>query len=163
MAYLIDGHNLIPHVPDLHLEDIDDEQALIELLQGFCRHSRKSVEVYFDNAPAGQAGKRRFGMVTAVFVRQGRTADDAIRQRLEQLKGRASEFIVVSSDHQVQNAARVARADVIPSPAFARQMKTIQQDAANRTAEKQPPDLTDAEIDEWLQIFNNRRNHPNGQ
>ena len=163
MAYLIDGHNLIPHVPNLHLEDIDDEQALIELLQVFCRQSRKPVEVYFDNAPASQAGKRRFGMVTAVFVRQGRTADDAIRQRLAQLKGQAAEFIVVSSDRQVQNAARMARAHVTPSPAFAQQMISIQQDAANRTTEKQPPDLTDDEIDEWLQIFNSRRNRPNGQ
>ena len=54
MPYIIDGHNLIPRIPDLSLQDIDDEMQLVEMLQDFCRISRKKVEVYFDNAPPGQ-------------------------------------------------------------------------------------------------------------
>ncbi len=82
MPYLIDGHNLIPKIPGLSLQALDDENHLIQLLQVFCRMQRKQVEVYFDNAPAGLATVQRFGQVTAHFVRRGSTADAAIRQRL---------------------------------------------------------------------------------
>lgn len=162
MTYLIDGHNLIPHIPELHLEDIDDELKLITLLQSFCQQSGKPVEVFFDNAPPGMAGKRKYGMVTAVFIRQGNTADNAIRTRLEKLKGRAGEFVVVSSDRQVQTAARAVRARSISSPAFVRQMDAFREIATNQKAENLPGVLTTDEIDEWLKIFKDHRDHPNG-
>jgi predicted RNA-binding protein with PIN domain len=85
MRYLIDGHNLIPKLPGLSLNAIDDELRLVELLQEYCRRSRNGVEVYFDNAPPGQAGTRRYGTVSAHFIPRGRTADDAIRLRLGRL------------------------------------------------------------------------------
>jgi predicted RNA-binding protein with PIN domain len=80
---MIDGHNLIPKVDGLSLAALDDETRLIELLQEFCRIRRKQVEVYFDNAPPGQPQRGVFGPVTAFFVREGRTADDAIAARLK--------------------------------------------------------------------------------
>jgi len=59
MPYLIDGHNLIPKM-GLRLEDFDDELALMEQLNEFCRLSRRGqVEVYFDNAPIGYPETRR--------------------------------------------------------------------------------------------------------
>jgi uncharacterized protein len=142
MPYLIDGHNLIPHIPELHLEDIDDEIKLIVRLQVFAQQSGKPVEVFFDNAPPGSAGKRRYGMVSAVFVRQGRSADDAIRKRLEQLKGKAAEYVVVSSDRQVQAAARAARARAMTSPEFALQMGMLQKEAGSQKAAGSPEPLT---------------------
>ena len=53
MPFIVDGHNLIPKVPGLNLQDMEDELQLVELLQEFCRINRKQVEVYFDNAPPG--------------------------------------------------------------------------------------------------------------
>ena len=82
MAYLIDGHNLIPKIAGLSLSAIDDEQELINRLQAYCRRERKTVEVFFDQAPPGFAGTRAYGAVKAHFVRKGRTADEAIRLRL---------------------------------------------------------------------------------
>ena len=35
MTYLIDGHNLIPHVAGLSLDQLDDEDGLVALLVGF--------------------------------------------------------------------------------------------------------------------------------
>jgi len=79
MPYLIDGHNLIPKIAGLSLQDIDDETRLVEMLQDYCRRrGKKGVEVFFDNAPPGQPSKRVYGTVTAHFVRTGRTADAAI-------------------------------------------------------------------------------------
>ena len=50
MPYLIDGHNLIPKIPGLSLEMLDDEDRLIELLQEFARVRRQRIEVFFDQA-----------------------------------------------------------------------------------------------------------------
>ena len=49
MAYMIDGHNLIPKL-GLRLDSLDDEEQLLALLQEFCRLRRAQVEVYFDGA-----------------------------------------------------------------------------------------------------------------
>ena len=85
MPFLIDGHNLIPKIPGLSLQDMDDEQQLITLLLEFCRLQRKQIEVFFDNAPPGGVRARNFGNVIARFVKQGSSADQAIHQRLERL------------------------------------------------------------------------------
>ena len=95
MPYLIDGHNLIPKL-GLRLDSPDDEMELVGILQEFCRLRRREVEVYFDGAPVGQASIKKFGIVTAHFVRLGTTADSAIKIRLEKLGRAARNWIVVS-------------------------------------------------------------------
>ncbi len=151
MAYLVDGHNLIPKIPGLSLREIDDEARLVEMLGVFCRRRGKNLEVYFDKAPPGQARSRKFGRVKAVFVRQGTTADEAIRRRLSALGGEARNWTVVSSDRQVQAEARAVRAQVISSADFARQL-TASADKTLPEDQEQAP-LTPAEVEDWLRLF----------
>ena len=122
MPYLVDGHNLIPKV-GLRLDSLDDELELVGILQEFSRLHRRQVEVYFDGAPADQAGTRNLGTVKAHFVRAGTTADAAITRRLKKLGRSAKNWIVVSSDRQVQAEARGAHAEVLSSEEFARQLQ----------------------------------------
>ena len=152
MPYIIDGHNLIPKIPGLSLRLIDDEEALIRRLQEFCRRAGKQAEVYFDNAPPGGMRVRNFGRVTAHFVRSGRTADEAIAARLARLGRAARNWTVVSSDREVQAAARGAQARVIPSDAFARLLaETLETESA---PDKEEDIHLDAdEIDEWMALF----------
>jgi hypothetical protein len=153
MPYLIDGHNLIPKIPGLSLQAADDEIHLVELLQEFCRVERKAVEVYFDNAPPGQSGTRRFGQVTAHFVRRGNSADLAIRQRLARLGKSAPNWTVVSSDGEVQSAARLARAQVTSAESF---VKAVQQSLEKTTSPEksyQEGVLSPEEVEEWLRLF----------
>lgn len=150
MPYLIDGHNLIPKM-GLRLNDPDDEQALVFRLQAFCRLSRKSVEVYFDGAPPGMAGVRRFGVVTAHFVRQGVTADAAIRQRLRGMGRSAKNWVLVTSDRQVQAEGRAAQAQVLSSEEFAR---LVEDTLRTAPPDSQPPaGMSATELDEWLKLF----------
>jgi predicted RNA-binding protein with PIN domain len=158
MQYLIDGHNLIPKVPGLSLEAPDDERQLIELLQEFCRrsgHRRRGawLEVFFDQAPLGQAGTRRYGMVMAHFVRQGKTADQAIVLRLKRLGKGARNFTVVSSDHQVQNAAHEARAKVLSSEAFAALLRAGAGEGTPAPENRPEVTLDPQELNEWLDLF----------
>ena len=154
MPYLIDGHNLIPKI-GLHLSSLDDEKALMERLQEFCRLRRANVEVYFDGAPPGQAGTRKSGSLTAHFVSQASSADAAIEMRLARLGRAARNWTVVSSDARVQGAARAAHAGVISSEEFAREMSRVR--AAGELKTNQTATLAPDEVEEWLEIFNHKK------
>jgi uncharacterized protein len=156
MIVIIDGHNLVPHIPGLSLGDVEDELHLIEVLQEFARLRRKSVEVYFDRAPIAQAGVRKFGSVQAHFVRSGTTADEAIMARLQQLGKRAKNVQVVSSDRQVQRAARAVHAGVVTSGEFAAEWQALM----DETPELNPRDrlLSENELEAWERLF--RQGHP---
>ena len=147
--YLIDGHNLIPNLPGLNLAVLEDEDILIQWLQVFCRQTRKRAEVYFDGAPPGRAGVRRVGgSLTAHFVRQGSTADDAIARRLRQLGRDARNWKVVSSDRRVQAEAASAGAERIRSDEFARQLQRTLAEAPDSGAP-----AAGGDIEEWLRLF----------
>ena len=153
MPYLIDGHNLIPKV-GLRLDSIDDEMELISILQEFCRLERRQVEVFFDGAPAPQAGTRKLGAVTAIFVRLGTTADNAIRNRLKKLGKSAKNWTVVSSDRQVQANARAAHAEVTSSDSFAGMLKRARDSAPKPVTDRK---LSQKEVEDWLKLFEERR------
>ena len=149
MPYLIDGHNLIPKL-GLRLDSIDDEMELVAILQEFYRRDRKLIEVYFDGAPAAQAGTRKLGTVTAHFVQLGTTADNAIRKRLKTLGKNARNWTVVSSDRQVQAEAKAARAEVATSDSFAATLKQARASAPKRSNDRK---LSEAEVEEWMRLF----------
>ncbi len=154
MPFLIDGHNLIPKM-GLSLRNINDEQELIERLQEFCRLGNRQAEVYFDGAPAGQAGTRKVGRVTAHFIRLGSSADEAIRQRLRQLGASARNWTVVTSDRSVQAEARAVHAEVMSSEAFARLVAETGQ-KSGKSREK-PEGVDEIEVQEWLEVFRRGR------
>ncbi|MEJ2757568.1 MAG: NYN domain-containing protein [Anaerolineales bacterium] len=149
MPYLIDGHNLIGKIPGLRLDELDDEKALIELLQNFCQRTGKNVEVYFDRSSSGHARASVYGRVTARFVRSGETADQAIARHLKRLGNRASNWTVITSDRQVQNAAKSSRARLVSSEDFTREL--LEENASAGSDES--PQISSSEIDEWLELF----------
>lgn len=157
MPYLIDGHNLIPKISGLSLEAVDDEMQLVERLQEFCRLRGKQAEVYFDKAPPGQPKKRRFGAVTAHFVRVGQTADDAIRARLIGLGREARNWTVVSSDRMIQAAAREAQAETLSAEIFAAQIEQALKGTAAVQDRRSDVKLSAEEVDDWLELFRKKK------
>lgn len=153
MPYLIDGHNLIPKI-GLRLDSVDDEMELIVILQEFYRIAHRQLEVYFDGAPTAQAGTRKLGAVNAHFIRLGTSADNAIRSRLKKLGKSAKNWIVVSSDRQVQAEARAAHAEVLSSESFAKILEQARNSAPKSTDERK---LSQKELDDWLKLFGGKR------
>ena len=149
MPYLIDGHNLIPKI-GLRLDSPDDEKELIEILQEFSRLKRTEVEVYFDGAPPGSVQSRKIGNIKAHFVRRSSTADAALRQRLRNMKKDAKNWTVVSSDHEVQSAARSSQAEYITSEAFVNLLRKTRESAPKPNGERS---LSKNEVDEWMDLF----------
>ena len=150
MPYLIDGHNLIPHL-GLRLDSLDDERDLLTRLEEFCRLSRAQVEVFFDGAPAGQPYKRKSGVVTAYFVRKGSSADAAIETRLTGMKKSAKNWTVVSSDARVRAAAGSCQAASMSSEQFAEEMRKARH-GLPKPGEDAPP--SPGEVAEWENLFN---------
>ncbi len=155
MPYLIDGHNLIPKL-GISLASTEDELELAAALQEFARRERREVEVYFDGAPPGVARERRFGRVTAHFVPAGSAADAAIKARLRELAGAARNWIVVSSDHEVQDAARAAHARSLSSDEFAKRVRSVLADTNTRRSRQRSADdagPSPQEVEAWLRVF----------
>jgi predicted RNA-binding protein with PIN domain len=153
MPYIIDGHNLIPKISGIHLRDIDDEIELIKLLQTYCRRRGKKASVYFDNAPPGSTRSQKFGRVTAYFIRQGRSADDAIRAFLKG-KGRAARnWTVITSDREVAAEARASGAQVLSAEYFSRQLLTEENTPEASPEKSADPPLTPEAIEEWMDLF----------
>jgi len=150
MPFLIDGHNLIPKL-GLRLDTPDDEMDLVRFLQDFARIKRQQVEVYFDGAPAGFAGVRKFGTVKAHFISRGRTADSAIRTRLNGMGKSAKNWTIVSSDWEVQGAAKAHQAIPVSSEEFANLLRATLATAPKNNREEKP--ISSNEVEEWLRIF----------
>jgi predicted RNA-binding protein with PIN domain len=150
MPYLIDGHNLIPKI-GLRLSEPDDEIELIRLLQDFARLRRQPIEVYFDGAPAASSGTRKLGTIKAHFISLGTSADSAMRTRLNNMGKSAKNWVVVSSDREVQSAAKVNDAKYISSEEFVKLFKdTLSAVNKKNRAEKT---VSAKEVEEWLKEF----------
>jgi serine/threonine protein kinase HipA of HipAB toxin-antitoxin module len=118
--------------------------------------------VFFDNAPPGGVRARNLGLVIARFIRQGSTADDAIRQRLNRLGREARNWTVISSDHAVQAAARAVQAQFVSSDVFARTLlKTIDETRSDRGASADLS-LSQDEVDDWLELFGGDKGNRRG-
>lgn len=153
MPYLIDGHNLIPKVKGLNLDELDDEMRLVELLQAYCQQQQKQAEVFFDNAAPGGVKARSFGRVLARFVYRGISADQAIANRLRQLRGEARNWSVVSSDRSIQAAAHAAHAQVLTSEVFAAMLEASLDEARLDRGKAQESEVDPQDVDEWLRLM----------
>jgi len=87
MSLIIDGHNLIGILPDIHLDQPDDELRLLARLRVYRAQSGgRSMLVFFDSSPVkipGQALPSQFSDLSSpgiqvCFAGPGQTADDAI-------------------------------------------------------------------------------------
>jgi len=157
MPILIDGHNLIPKIPGLRLSDFDDEMRLVEMLQDYSRLRRRNlIECYFDKASMGDwPHKRRFGQVRVQFARHGSSADAGIENRLARLGRGARNWLVVSSDQRVRQAARSVGARSQTSDEFAGELLAVLEtgEGPSGISEDAPP-VSAQEVDYWLSKFN---------
>lgn len=155
MPYIIDGHNLIGAMREIHLDDPNDEALLISRLRRFCARTRRRVTLYFDRGSPTQQAPNDAGGLSIRFVRPPRTADQAIVHHLSSLKKAARNWTVVSSDQEIQNFARSAGARVLSSQAFVQLLSTPT--SARGDDEKPGAEMADTEIEEWIRLFGRPR------
>ena len=148
MPLLIDGHNLIGRLPDLRLDDPDDEAKLVARLRTYCARTRKRITVVFDRGlPGGCSLELSGGGVEAVFASTGHTADGILCERVRRARDPHG-LTVVTSDREVIAAARTRGARVVRSEEFAAQLGVKAE--ADVKADVR---LSAKEVEEWLRVF----------
>ncbi|MFL7839893.1 MAG: NYN domain-containing protein [Candidatus Promineifilaceae bacterium] len=162
MHYLIDGHNLIGRMPDIGLEDPDDEVELVLRLRSWAARSRgRRVTVIFDRGlPGGKDRGLSTGKVQVVFASGGQTADALLIKRIQKIKN-PREATVVTSDNQILHAAAERRMPALRAEEFAQQLNPSAVSAENESLvndenAKKPADdreLSDSELEMWLNLF----------
>lgn len=149
MPVLIDGHNLIGRLPDLHLDDPDDEAKLVVRLRTYCARTGKRVTVVFDYGLPGGRSELSGGGVEVVFAPVGRTADSILRERVRQARDPLG-LTVVTSDRQVIAAVQARGARVMRSEEFSAQLQAPRLRAVEG---KQDVQLSAEEVEKWLRLF----------
>jgi len=148
MPLLIDGHNLIGRLPDLRLDDPDDEVKLVARLRAYRARTGKRVTVVFDRGlPGGHSQELSGAGVEVVFAAAGHTADGILRERIRWARDPRG-LTVVTSDREVIAAARARGARVMRSEEFSARLSASGPDQV-----EQDVHLSPEEVDEWLRVF----------
>lgn len=152
MPYLIDGHNLIARLPDISLDDPNDEAKLVTRLRGFVAGGGKRCTVVFDGGlPGGQSSMSNMA-VRVVFAAAQHSNADAVIKRLMQRVPDAGNWTVVSSDHDILNAARSQGMRQLTAGEFAQLLRSSGREEETR-GEEVHPTVTTEEIDELFDAF----------
>lgn len=118
-SYLIDGNNLIGKIGSIKKIQNKDKQAarekLVILIEKYFIDRSGKVFLHFDgfqNTPIS------FSKGKIIYSEKSK-ADKKIKEQIELTKNRKN-LIVVSSDHEIQNFAKVCSSDVLSSEEFAK-------------------------------------------
>jgi predicted RNA-binding protein with PIN domain len=149
MPLLIDGHNLIGQLPDLRLDDPDDEVKLVARLRTYCAREDKRAIVVFDHGlPGGWSEPLSGAGVRVIFASAGRDADGILRERIRNARDPRG-LMVISSDRAVIAAAKAGKVRVMRAEIFAARLGA----PADEAESEQGPQLSPEEVEEWMQIF----------
>lgn len=152
MPYLIDGHNLIARLPDIDLDDPDDEAKLVIKLRGFVARNSKKCTVVFDGGIPGGYSMMSNKSVKVIFASAFRSnADNVIKERIKKIPDPRN-WTIVSSDNEVLNFAKSRKMKAQTSAQFIQtlQRKPSVQDSRGESSYVHVPK---DEVDEWLDIF----------
>jgi predicted RNA-binding protein with PIN domain len=153
---LVDGNNLLFAARDIRRLRKTDQGQLCRLLGQYARRKGTSVTVVFDGpAPRLAAVQLLEQAGVAVRFSSGRTADDVLVEVLEGARA-PGEYLVVTSDHAIQHAARYRRATAVDADKFLRAMLEPPQESESSgkpASPEKPDDLTPDEADAWLRQF----------
>ncbi len=155
MHYLIDGHNLIARMPDISLNDPDDEVQLILRLRSWAARSRKrQVTLFFDGGiPGGKDVRLSTPQVRVIFASVGQTADALLINGINKVKN-PPEFLLITSDQQIIAAAAARQMPHLTSDKFAAQLATQWQETPpGPTITDDDPVISEAEVADWLATF----------
>lgn len=154
MPYIIDGHNLIGQLPDISLDDPNDEALLVQKLASFVARTSKRCVVVFDSGLPGGKSRMSTRAVQVVFASQRSNADRVLMERIRKIKD-PKNWTVVSSDNDVLQAARLNKMKTLHSPDFAALMESPPATVID-AGEADDVALSAEEVDDWLDFFGSK-------
>lgn len=120
-SYLIDGNNLMGKINNIKKIQGKDKQLarerLVMLIEKYFNKRNVKVYLHFDgfpNTPLSLSNGK-------IIYSENYKADKKIKEQIEITKNRKN-LIVISSDHEIQDFARVCSCDVLSSEGFAKEL-----------------------------------------
>ncbi len=149
--YIIDGYNVIHAIPALRNVLLRDaaqaRESLIEHVARLTRRKKFRGTIVFDGErPAGDFTASRAPIHVVYSAPQ--TADDKIKDIIGRTENR-SWLVIISSDHEILNFARVCACTTHTSKHFANLL--FETETAGE--EKEHVTLSKSEVDQWLRMF----------
>lgn len=155
MKYIIDGYNMIRKIGALRAHDAQSlekgRQALIMKLSGFRLQSKADITVVFDGQRSSLTSQSG---ITVRFSNLPNKADEMIKKMVDQNK-KAQEITVVSSDNEILKFAKGCGCKTERSEDFYKKIAQSQTAGpVKELGEKNDPQLSSKEIEEWKKLFN---------
>jgi predicted RNA-binding protein with PIN domain len=155
MPYLIDGSNLIGHIPTLDLSDPKSKHRLVAQIMIFQEAKKTKIILVFDGPPDPELFGEKFRRkeFSIVWPDIEESADTVLKQWIEKQTD-LRHFYVVSSDREIKSYARVNRAKVLTCKEFYDLLKrTLKEYKESKAMNKEDVTLSPLEVDHWLEIF----------
>jgi predicted RNA-binding protein with PIN domain len=153
--YIIDGNNLIGKINFLHKMQQKDKQhsreKLAFMIDNYFQEKKVKVSIHFDgfkNLPINLNQAK-------IVYSDDESADDKIKNQIE-LSNNRKNLVVISSDNNIQEFARVCSCLIIKAEEFARTIQSKKQDDEKDIIEKMNNNL-----DEWEKLFDEGKNNFN--
>jgi len=150
--FILDGYNLIHAIPALKKTLAHDVQSAREMLiHSVARltHQRKfRCTIVFDGSPPPNVVRQPSNAPIHVVYSYPHNADTKIKQMIEQSKNR-SQLVIVSSDREILNFAKVCSCQTHTSKHFANLLFQTN----DLHTEKSDTPLSQSQVEEWLKIF----------
>jgi predicted RNA-binding protein with PIN domain len=159
MPYLIDGNNLIGHLPFLEIKTPDSRFELIGRLLVFQKIKNTRVIVVFDGPPDPDITEEDFkGLPFHVFYPdKGQDADEVIKKIISK-ETDLRRFFVVSSDREIKHFAKSKGAKSLSCEEFRKHLKKAQKKYKRVKELEKNVDLpTPLEVKFWSNIFERKK------
>ncbi len=154
MHYILDGYNVIGASKHIRLGQSDKEDNLIKLLSKFLKHNKHNITVVFDGKHPDFNWQSHYTQqgIQIVFTDKEESADSYIIRKMNNKKNKQA-IIVVTSDREIITAAKRAQIKTLSSSMF---WKNVLQNESETKTMKPSHDLSEHEMNAWLDIFNNQ-------
>ena len=140
--YIIDGNNLIGKIDALwKLQNSDKQLSRVKLVKFIDQHfagTKLKISLHFD----GFSGDAIPSSVSKINYSNNKSADSKIKKEIDSILS-GHTIMVVSSDHSVQNYAKVNGCKIIKSEEFAKKLKKKNKDISEEAIAKS---ISDEEV-----------------
>jgi len=145
--YIIDGNNLIGKINSLQkLQEKDKQHSrekLAFMIDNYFQEKKVKVTIHFDgfeNLPIKLNSSK-------IVYSDNKSADEKIKKQIELTKNRKN-LVVITSDNNIQEFARVCSSGIMKSEEFLRMSERNEVDYEKNIIDKMKNDT-----EEWRQLF----------
>lgn len=145
--YIIDGNNLIGKIKSVMDLQRKDKQAsrekLVFMLDRYFAGKKNSVTLHLDGHPNGRINSAKMKIIYS----ENLTADEKIKKQIENAASR-KKTVVITSDANLAEFARVCSCKVIPSNEFAKMITNMNKEDDEESRIRQMNN------EEFIKLFN---------